>query len=48
MTGRFWSVKISAVENFVLATVCDLFHKQYNEELAKASLSNTTTYILNS
>lgn len=37
VAGRFRGVKVSAVEEFVLATICDLFRKRYDEEMAKAS-----------
>jgi len=44
VAGRFWGVKVSAVEDFVLATVCDLFRKRYDEEMAKASSHSPLNY----
>lgn len=44
VSGRFQGIKVSAIEDFVLATVCDLFHKQYNVEVAKVSSHSPLNY----
>ena len=43
-SGRFWGINVSAVEDFVLAAVCDVFHKQYDEEVATVSSHSPLNY----
>jgi len=50
VSGRFRGVKVSAIEDFVLATVCDSFRKRYDEEMVKVSSHSPLNYyyLLNS
>jgi hypothetical protein len=43
-TSCFRGIKVSAVEEFLLATICDKFWKREREEIAKVILPSPRNY----